>query len=59
LLQEIMTKMDTLGKAPQEPTQQEAPGPATIERGPDGKVVSVNGVPVKRDEQGRLAGLEE
>lgn len=30
-----------------------------IERGPDGMVAAVDGIPVTRDEQGRLAGLAE
>lgn len=30
----------------------------TIERGPDGKVLSVDGVPVQRDDKGLIAGLE-
>jgi len=33
--------------------------PPTIERGPDGKVASVDGIPVTRDENGLLAGLQE
>ena len=38
-----------------EETQENGP---QIERGPDGMVMSINGRPVRRDEQGRLMGVE-
>ena len=47
-------KIDTISK-PKKRTRK-AP---TIERGPDGKVLAVDGIPVTRDENGLMAGLAE
>lgn len=53
VIEGLNQKVDALSK-PKKRTRK-AP---TIERGPDGKVVSVDGVPVQRNEQGLIAGLE-
>ena len=56
-LQELSTKLDGMTPPPAQPPEPPPP-PPSIERGPDGMVTSVSGRPVKRDAQGRLAGLE-
>jgi len=53
VIEGLNQKVDALSK-PKKRTRK-AP---TIERGPDGKVLSVDGIPVQRNEQGLIAGLE-
>jgi hypothetical protein len=43
--------------APQAP-QEQAPADLTIERGPDGRVASIGGRPVRRGDNGELRGVE-
>ena len=43
--------------APQAP-QEQTPPDLTIERGPDGRVASIGGRPVRRGDNGELRGVE-
>jgi hypothetical protein len=51
----VNSKVDTLSQ----PKPRKKRGAPKIERGPDGKVVAVDGIPVTRDENGLMAGLAE
>jgi len=56
---QIVQLLNELRLRDEQPVPQETQdGGPQIERGPDGMVVSINGRPVKRDEQGRLMGVE-